>query len=100
MRLTLAGPNNGAAERGESIAPVPPIIRTAAAASRHCTDLEHGQRSMHQLITSAIRRGLSACDAQILEFTLTHGASRPIIHVRSAFISDLHLGSRECRADR
>ncbi|HEY6451937.1 MAG TPA: UDP-2,3-diacylglucosamine diphosphatase, partial [Steroidobacteraceae bacterium] len=26
-------------------------------------------------------------------------ATRPILHVRSAFISDLHLGSRECRAD-
>ena len=27
------------------------------------------------------------------------GNSGPIIHVRSAFISDIHLGSRECRAD-
>ena len=27
------------------------------------------------------------------------GTTRPIIHVRSAFISDIHLGSRECRAD-
>jgi UDP-2,3-diacylglucosamine pyrophosphatase LpxH len=27
------------------------------------------------------------------------GTSGPIIHVRSAFISDIHLGSRECRAD-
>jgi UDP-2,3-diacylglucosamine pyrophosphatase LpxH len=27
------------------------------------------------------------------------GDSGPIIHVRSAFISDIHLGSRECRAD-
>jgi UDP-2,3-diacylglucosamine pyrophosphatase LpxH len=27
------------------------------------------------------------------------GTSRPIIHVRSAFISDIHLGSRECRAE-
>jgi UDP-2,3-diacylglucosamine pyrophosphatase LpxH len=28
-----------------------------------------------------------------------NGTTRPIIHVRSAFISDVHLGSRECRAD-
>ena len=27
------------------------------------------------------------------------GTTRPISHVRSAFISDIHLGSRECRAD-
>src|SRR5579863_7119014 len=27
------------------------------------------------------------------------GTPGPIVHVRSAFISDIHLGSRECRAD-
>src|SRR5208282_1527164 len=27
------------------------------------------------------------------------GSARANIHVRSAFISDIHLGSRECRSD-